>query len=136
MLVLTTMARMVVEGYGVDTYGDAILPLLDVQRNMETNAWMLANGVLKPAQQEELRELIQAWREKNPQQRYIGPIRFRQFVTALGRTPSPATTAPSSIFSLLFLDPFSGLDPPPPPSRKPANWASAPCITPSACPCC
>ena len=111
MLVLTTMARMVVEGYGVDTYGAAIRPLLKTQREMETNAWMLAAGALKPAQQQELRDLIQAWREKNPHQRYIGPIRFREFVTALGRAPTSATTTPTSIFSLLFLDPFSGLDP-------------------------
>ena len=111
MLVLVTMARMVVEEYGVETYGDAIQPLLDTQRNLETNAWALAGGVLKPAQQQELRDLIQAWREKNPRQRYIGPIRFREFVTALGKSPTPATTAPTSIFSLLFLDPLAGLDP-------------------------
>jgi hypothetical protein len=111
MLVLVTMARMVVEGYGVDTYGDAILPLLDAQRKLETNAWTLAGGVLKPAQQQELHDLIQAWRAKNPHQRYIGPIRFREFVTALGKNPTQTTTAPTSIFSLLFLDPLAGLDP-------------------------
>ena len=111
MLVLVTMARMVVEGYGVDTYGDAILPWLDTQRQLETDAWTLASGVLRPGQQQELRDLIQAWRKKNPHQRYIGPIRFREFVTALGKNPTPATTAPTSIFSLLFIDPLAGLDP-------------------------
>lgn len=111
MLVLTTMARMVVEGYGVDTYGDDILPLLEAQRNMETNAWMLAGGVLKPSQQQELRFLIEEWRAKNPHQRYVGPIRFREFVTALGKTPTQASSAPTSIFSLLYLDPLAGLDP-------------------------
>ena len=88
MLVLITMARMVMEDYGVETYGDAILPLLNTQRNLETNAWTLAGGVLKPSQQQELRDLIQEWRAKNPHQRYIGPIRFREFVSALGRTPT------------------------------------------------
>src|SRR5208282_2382280 len=68
MLVLVTMARMVVEEYGVETYGDAILPLLATQRNLETNAWTLAGGVLKPAQQQQLRDLIQEWRAKNPHQ--------------------------------------------------------------------
>ncbi len=111
MLVLVTMARMVVEEYGVEKYGDAILTLLDAQRELETDAWTLAGGVLKPAQQQELRDLIQAWHAKNPHQHYIGPIRFREFVTALGKTPTPATTAPTSIFSLLFLDPLAGLDP-------------------------
>lgn len=111
MLVLVTMARMVVEEYGVETYGDAIQPLLATQRNLETNAWTLASGVLKPAQQQELRDLIQAWRGKNPHQRYIGPVRFRELLTALGKAPAPSTTAPTSIFSLLFLDPLAGLDP-------------------------
>ena len=111
MLVLVTMARMVVEEYGVETYGDAILPLLDVQRNLEANAWTLAGGVLKPSQQQELRDLIQAWRAKNPHQRYVGPIRFREFVSGLGMTPTKATSAPTSIFSLLYLDPLAGLDP-------------------------
>jgi hypothetical protein len=85
--------------------------LLDAQRNLERNAWTLASGVLKPAQQQELRDMIQTWRDKHPHQRYIGPIRFREFVTAMGKNPTPATTAPTSIFSLLFLDPLAGLDP-------------------------
>jgi hypothetical protein len=111
LLVLVSMSRMVIEGYGVQTYGDAILPLLDVQRNLETNAWMLAGGVLKRSQQQELRDLINEWRAKNPNQRYVGQIRFREFVTALGRMPSQSATAPTSIFSLLYLDPLAGLDP-------------------------
>jgi hypothetical protein len=111
MLVLVTMARMVVEDYGVETYGDAIRPLLEAHQNLETNAWTLASGVLRPSQQQELRDLIQEWRAKNPHQRYIGPIRFREFVSNLGKTPTKANTAPTSIFSLLYLDPLAGLDP-------------------------
>jgi hypothetical protein len=111
LLVLVSMSRMVIEGYGVQTYGGAIRPLLEVQRNLETNAWMLAGGVLKPSQQQELRDLVNEWRTKNPNQRYVGQIRFREFVTALGRMPSQSSTAPTSIFSLLYLDPLAGLDP-------------------------
>jgi hypothetical protein len=111
LLVLVTLARMVIEEYGVATYGDNILPLLETQRNLEANAWTLAGGVMKPAQEQELKDLIQEWRRKNPKQVYIGPIRFREFVAALGKTPTPKTTAPTSIFSLLFLDPMAGLDP-------------------------
>ncbi len=111
LLVLVSMARMVIEGYGVHTYGDAILPLLEAQRNLETNAWTMAGGVLKPSQQQELRDLIKEWRAKNPDQRYIGQVRFREFVAALGRMPSQTATAPTSIFSLLYLDPLAGLDP-------------------------
>jgi hypothetical protein len=111
LLVLTTMARMVVEDYGVQTYGDAIQPLLDAQRHLETNVWTMAGGVLKPSQEQELRDLIQEWRRKNPDQRYVGPIRFREFVSALGKTPTKASSGGTSIFSLLYLDPLAGLDP-------------------------
>jgi hypothetical protein len=111
MLVLTTMARMVMEDYGVQTYGDAIQPLLDAQRNLETNAWIMSGGVLKPSQQQELQGMIAEWRVKNPNQRYIGPIRFREFISALGKTPTQQTSSPTSIFSLLYLDPLAGLDP-------------------------
>jgi hypothetical protein len=111
ILVLVTVTRMVAEDYGVETFGDAILPLLETQRQQETNAWSLANGMLKPAQQQELRDLIQEWRQKNPHQRYVGAIRFREFATALGKPQTPATTSPTSVFSLLYLDPLAGLDP-------------------------
>ena len=111
MLVLTTMARMVIQDYGVETYGDAIQPLLAAQESLETNVWLLARGVLKPVQEKELKDLIQEWRAKNPHQRYVGPIRFREFVTALGKTPTQASSGPTSIFSLLYLDPLAGLDP-------------------------
>ena len=111
VLVLTSMARMVVEDYGRETFGDDITPLLLAQRELETNAWSLASGMLKPPQKKELQDLIMEWRTKNPHQRYVGPIRFREFVTALGKVPTQATTAPTSIFSLLYLDPLAGLDP-------------------------
>jgi hypothetical protein len=111
MLVLVSMARIVVEDYGVETYGDAIQPLLDAQRSLESNAWTMASGVLKPSQEQELKDMIQEWRVKNPHLHYVGQIRFREFVTALGRMPSQATTSASSIFSLLYIDPLAGLDP-------------------------
>ncbi len=111
LLVLASMARIVVEGYGAETYGDAVQQLLETHRTLESNVWTLASGVLKPEQQLELHNLIAEWHAKNPHQHYIGPIRFSEFVTALGRTPTQASTSPTSIFSLLYLDPLAGLDP-------------------------
>lgn len=111
MLVLVTMARMVAEDYGVEIFGEAAEPVVAMQRAQETNAWLVAEGMLKPSQEKELRNLIQQWRLKNPHQRFVGPIRFSEFVTALGRIPTQSTTTPTSIFSLLYLDPLAGLDP-------------------------
>ncbi len=112
MLVLTTMARMVVEDYVVGTFGDAALPLLETHRKLEADAWQLTtSGVINAQQAQDLRDLIQEWRRKNPNQRYVGMIRFLELVTALGRTPTPTSTKPTSIFSFLYLDPLAGLDP-------------------------
>ena len=111
LLVLVTMARYVVEDYGVTTYGNVALPLLDTQRNLESNAWAMARSILQPSQEKELKDLIEEWRRKNPNQRDIGPIRFREFAATLGRAPKQSTITPTSIFSLLYIDPLAGLDP-------------------------
>ena len=111
MLVLVTVTRMAMEDYGVEKYGEAVLPMLETQRRLETNAWSLARGVLSPAQEAELKNMIKTWREKNPHQVYVGNLRFTEFATALGRSTSKNSVTPNSIFSLLYIDPFAGLDP-------------------------
>ena len=112
LLVLVTMARNVVQDYGATTYGPASQQLLDAQREMESNAWNMAGRFLTPSQQTELKKMISEWQQKNPQQRDVGPIRFREFAAALGREPqAQAKILPSSIFSLLYINPLAGLDP-------------------------
>jgi hypothetical protein len=111
VMVLVTVSRMVMEDYAVEVYGDDALPVLAVHRQLETNIWEMSSAILKPEQQQELRNLIQEWRLKNPHLRYVGAVRFREFVSALGRLPPKSKTASGSIFSLLYLDPFAGLDP-------------------------
>jgi hypothetical protein len=111
VMVLVTVSRMVMEDYAVEVYGDDALPVLQVHRQLETNIWEMSSAILKPEQQQELRSLIQEWRSKNPHLRYVGSVRFREFVSALGRLPPKSKTASGSIFSLLYLDPFAGLDP-------------------------
>jgi hypothetical protein len=112
MLVLATMAQNVVQDYGARIYGPASQQLLYAQREMESNSWNMAGMFLTPLQQTELRNLIKEWQQKNPQQRDIGPIRFREFAAALGRQPqAQAKILPSSIFSLLYINPLAGLDP-------------------------
>jgi hypothetical protein len=111
LLVLATLSRMVVEDHYVKKYGDAAQPWLETHRDLETDAWALARSELKPSQQQELRDMIQEWRRKNPNQRYVGAVRFQEFAAALGALPRPGTTTPNSIFSLLLLDPLASLDP-------------------------
>jgi len=111
MLVLVTVSRMVVETTGTEKFGTNVMPLVAIQARLETSAWELASGALKPAQKIELSNLIEAWRKRNPRQRYIGSVRFVEFAQAAGHGSISASAPPNSIFSLLFIDPFAGLDP-------------------------
>jgi len=111
LLVLTTIARSVVQDNGAAIYGaNVVQPLLQAQIEMESNAWAMASGVLTRSQQGELKGLIRRWHEKFPHQHNVGAVRFREFALALGQT-SQTSARPGSIFSLLYLDPLSGLDP-------------------------
>jgi len=112
LVVLATVSRMVVEDYGVgQMFGEAALPLLETHRKLETNAWLLVNAVLTPEQRQELADMIKAWREKNPHQRYLGGIRFGELAAALGQTMFKTSTKATSVFSLLYLNPLAGMDP-------------------------
>lgn len=111
LVVLATVSRMVMEDeirryFGADGEG-----LLQTHRQLESNAWAGVSQLLKPAQMQELRDMIDQWRAKNPNQRYVGTTRFRELAAAVGKSQQPAIAKPTSIFSLLFLDPLAGLDP-------------------------
>jgi hypothetical protein len=112
LVVLSTMSRMVAEDYLVkERFGAGAEPLAETSRRLETNAWSLVQNVLKPEQREELREMIRVWRLNNPNQRFVGIVRFREFAEAIGQSPKQGSFKPTSVFGLLFLDPMSGLDP-------------------------
>lgn len=112
MVVLATASRMVMDDNVTRRdLGEAAAPLLETHRKLETNSWSLVSSVLKPEQQVELRELILEWRRNNPNQRNVAGLRFREFLSALGKTPQRASTSPTSLFGLLFLDPMASMDP-------------------------
>ena len=113
MVILSTVSRMVVEDFWVgEQFGAAALPLLEIQRQLETNAWAVVNDVLPMQQREELRGMIAAWRAQNPRQRDIGAARFSDFVNCLGANASAAQTGgPVNLLSLAMVNPLAGLDP-------------------------
>ena len=112
LVVLASAARIVAQDYLVgERFGNDALPLVDTARRLESNAWSLVEPVLKPEQKEELRNLILDWRQKNPNQRYVGAVRFREFADVSGSPSRKLLSKPNSIFGLLFLDPMAGLDP-------------------------
>jgi len=113
LVVLSVVSRMVVEDYGVrQVFGEAAQPLLETHRQLETNAWSLVSGVLTPSQRQELVELIQKWRQENPDYRYVSGLRFRELAAAVGKSlEREANSRKTSVFSLLYLDPLASMDP-------------------------
>ncbi len=113
MLVLSTLSHSVLESPWVtNRFGESVIPLLEVHRKLEKTCWLVAEQVLTPTQQEDLRMLIDEWIAKNPNQRYVAALRFRDFIGLLGKKQSEVQIArSSSLFSMLSLDPLAGLDP-------------------------
>ncbi|MGH8549668.1 MAG: hypothetical protein ACRERU_13915 [Methylococcales bacterium] len=111
MTVFVTVVRTTVETHWQpNVYGDSARPLLETCRVFEKEIWELAGTVLKPEQQTELREAIVAWRQAHPIPENLFGARAVGLAQEVARTHQ--TGAPqSSVFTLLRLDPLTGLDP-------------------------
>jgi hypothetical protein len=112
LLVLASVSRMVVEAGGAgEGLGAMPEPLVTEHRDLEAMAWNLADQFLTPDQRQELQNLIQEWRKKNPTDRNVATARFRDFALELGKISQPGNIRPTSIFSMLYIDPLAGLSP-------------------------
>ena len=112
MVGLATVARMVIEdARSREVFGGSLDPLVEIHRSLEAAAWNLADQFLEPSEHKELSDLFNEWRKQNPNERSMSGVHFREFALALGKGTSPSAVKATSIFSLLYLDPFAGLDP-------------------------
>ena len=112
MVVLATLSRMVIEDSWIqDKYGERAAPLSDAHRNLEPGAWALASEVLTEGQIQQLRQVIEEWRLKNPHVRAVAYVYFRDFARAVGRPRPGESKLSGSLFSLIGIDPLSNLDP-------------------------
>ena len=105
-LVLVTASRMVVEDHGSQIFGEAALPLVETQRQLETNAWLSQPDVqARPTEGIDGHDRGLAPAESQPA--YVDAIRFRELAAAVGMAQQGAQAPPpNSVFSLLFLNPF------------------------------
>jgi hypothetical protein len=113
MVVLVTLTRMRVDNYWKDqSKNQDIQPVLKAFRESEAEIWRISATVLEPDQQGELRSALTDWLSKNPKLRFTPDMADLDFVSEI-RTFSRTRTssAPASVFSLLMIDPLSGLDP-------------------------
>ena len=112
MIVLVTRSRMVVEAYWLPgVYGESARPFLDTCREVETQLWQIATPLLTADPQEELRQTIQTLHQQDSDPPIFLPIQALNFVTTVAKVGQKKRSEPASVFSLLKLDPLSGLDP-------------------------
>jgi hypothetical protein len=67
--------------------------------------------VLKPAQQAELRQAIEAWRRQNPVPETVMAARALGITARVAQANQSKASTANSVFNLLNLDPLAGLDP-------------------------
>lgn len=112
MTAFATVTRMAVEDrWQSEIYGESTQPLLEVCRTSETNIWQLADTILKPAQQDELRKTIAAWYQQNSFHGSMLAARAVGIASEMAETKPATPQESTSVFDLLHLNPLSGLDP-------------------------
>lgn len=112
MTVYVTETRMTVEEYWQPkVFGESARVMLDSCRTAETDIWRLTDKVLKPEQQSALREAIQVWHRQNSLPENLLVARSAGLALQVAKVNRADTSKPGSLFSMLMLDPLSGLDP-------------------------
>jgi len=112
MTVFVSVTRMALETYWVPVvFGDSARGLLEGCRNAEGEAWRLAATVLTPEQQAELRAGMVAWQQRNPRPDSVVGARASGFADQIVTKEKEETSRGGSVFSILRIDPLSGLDP-------------------------
>jgi hypothetical protein len=112
MLVLATLSRMVVDDAWVsERFGARATPLRDAQRRLEEEARAIAEDVVTADQYAQMQRIIDEWRRQNPHIRAVSYVHFRDFANSIGHPTAGEEHSLGSLFSLLGIDPLSGLDP-------------------------
>ena len=115
LTVLASVARSRVEDYWMPkVYGNSAEPTLNALRLREQEIWALANRVLKPDMQTELRTAIDKWRKKSAMT--TGTLQAFASISLVNEVTKSSQNErnrflPSSVFALLDMNPLAGLDP-------------------------
>lgn len=115
MIVGVTLVRQSCEDpWFTEMFGaDTAAPVVAMLKAQERDIWEIGGRYMTEGQCAELREEIARWRREHSGQRYVGWVRLRDFPRAAEFAASDhlRLKGRSSVFALLFLDPFAGLDP-------------------------
>src|SRR5262245_41356813 len=112
LLVLISRSCLIVETYWLPkVYGESARPFLETCQETETQLWQIATPFLTAAQQQELRSTIQTLHQQDRNSPPLLPGQALNLVTGVAKVSQKKRYEPSSVFSLLMLDPLAGLDP-------------------------
>ena len=112
MIVLATLSRMVIEDEWVTKrFGERATPLREAYRRIETEARDIGKNVITAEQFAQLQRVIDEWRQKNPHIRAVGYVHFLDFANSIGHPNPNEAASRTGLFSMLGIDPLSGLDP-------------------------
>lgn len=112
MVVMVTLSRMRVEDYWLpEIYGESARPLLKAFREAEGRIWKIANTILNVTDQQELRNAIKTWHDQNAGATTVGSMVTIDFASEVAKVSPKRKGGSPSVFTLLGIDPLSGLDP-------------------------
>jgi hypothetical protein len=112
LTVFVTVLRTSVEDYWQPSnFGESAQFILDVLRRSESEIWERAARVLSEEQQRELKEAIDGWCRDQTRLQEAMSARAAGWAMEVGRMQAGTAARTGSVFGLLMLDPFAGLDP-------------------------
>ena len=114
LVVMVTLKRMSIQEHWIpDLLHEDGKDLLEAYKQSEAQVWDLAAKVFTPGQCEDLRATIEKWKSENPKTYALGFIKFTDFVGGVSRPSdlNKSVAPPTSLLTLLSVDPLVGLDP-------------------------
>lgn len=111
MVVLVTLLRQIAEDpWATQTFGADALHLVQALKRQEADVRSMAKRYVTDAQLAELSDLADRWHRTHPDDRSVSHVHLADLPEA-NRPAEETGKLPSSVFSLLFFDPTSNLDP-------------------------
>lgn len=112
MTILVTLNSSNIEDYWMPKrFGETAKPLLIAAQDSEREIWRIAESVLNKSQIFELRNGIKIWHDNHPDSKTSREIGTLGIASEISKMVRNSRTDGASVFNLLMIDPFSGLDP-------------------------
>ncbi len=112
MLVLVSLGRMVHEEYWLPkVWGEADRPVLEAFTELEAKAWVVADEILDPSQQEAVRSTLRQWRDEHPEMGNTAFVKLPVFQDLVASRAGADKKKGPNLGELLSIDPLGGLEP-------------------------